>query len=85
MTQNYVCIVFVIKCNEASEVTLKEGSLICYFDEKRILKRFPLSSCQYVSTIPKKLYVQLHVHVTDLLTTWTFCKGLYGENDGPSI
>ena len=30
------------------------GSLICYFDEKHILKLFPLSFCQYVSTIPEK-------------------------------
>ena len=28
--------------------------LSCYFDEKHILKFFPLSSCQYVSTIPGK-------------------------------
>ena len=30
------------------------GSLTCYFDEKRILEHFHLSSCQYVSTIPEK-------------------------------
>ena len=30
------------------------GSLPCYFNEKHILKLFTLSSCQYVSTIPKK-------------------------------
>ena len=29
-------------------------SLICYFDEKHVLKLFPLSSCQYVRTIPEK-------------------------------
>ena len=29
-------------------------SLTCYFDEKHILKLSPLSSCQYVSTIPEK-------------------------------
>ena len=30
------------------------GSLIYYFNEKHILKLFPLSSCQYVGTIPEK-------------------------------
>ena len=36
-----------------SDMNLKR-SLACYFDEKHILKLFPLSSCQYVSTIPGK-------------------------------
>ena len=33
---------------------------MCYFDKKHILKLFPLSSCQYLSTIPEK-----KLHVTD--------------------
>ena len=33
---------------------LRRFPYTCYFDGKRILKRFPLSSCQYVSTIPEK-------------------------------
>ena len=36
------------------ESQIKEVSLTCYFDEKHILKLSPLSSCQYVSTIPEK-------------------------------
>ena len=39
------------------------SSLVCYFDVKHILNLFPLSSCQYVSTVPEKL------HVTDLPKT----------------
>ena len=34
--------------------TAKGGSPTCYFHEKHILKLFPLSSCQYVNTIPEK-------------------------------
>ena len=45
--------------NECAET--KGGSLACYFGEKQILKLFPLSSCQYVSTIPGK-----KLHVSDL-------------------
>ena len=37
---------------------IKEVSLL---DEKHILKLFPLSSCQYVSTIPEE-----KLHVTDV-------------------
>ena len=49
---------------ETSNVLEQEkigGSLIWYSDEKHILKLCPLSSCQYVSTIPEKI-----LHVTDL-------------------
>ena len=35
-------------------MTIQGSSLICYFDDKHILKLSPLSSCQYVSTIPEK-------------------------------
>ena len=54
------------------------GSLISYFDEKYILKLFPLSSCQHVSIIPENCMLPI-------FQKWTFCKGLYGLNDGPSI
>ena len=53
---------------------VKEVPLFATFDEKHILKLFPLSSCQNVNTIPEK---------NCLLPTsqkWTFCKGLCGEN-----
>ena len=53
--------------------------LMCYFDKKHILKLFPLSSCQYVSTIPEK-----HC-MLPTFQKWRFCKSLYGENDGPPI
>ena len=46
---------------KGAQSKIKEASLTCYFDEKLILKLFPLSSCQYVSTIPEK-----KLHVTDL-------------------
>ena len=52
---------------------------MCYFDKKHILKLFPLSSCQYLSTIPEKNCMLL------TFQKWTFCKDLYGENDGPSM
>ena len=45
-----------------------------------ILKLFPLSSCQYVSTIPEKKNCMLPTFEKS-----TFCKGLCRENDGPSI
>ena len=59
--------------------TDKGRSLTCYFDEKHILKLFPLSSCQYVRTVPEK-----HCMLPTFEKS-TFCKGLYGENDGLSI
>ena len=45
---------------------------MCYFDEKHILK--------HVSTIPEKKNCMLPTFEKS-----TFCKSLYGENDGPSI
>ena len=51
----------VIKRERIGLNWFKEVSLTCYFDEKRILEHFRLSSCQYVSTIPEK-----RLHVTDL-------------------
>ena len=56
------------------------GPLTCYFDEKHILKLCPLSSSQYVSTIPGKKNCMLPTSEKS-----TFCKGLYSENDGLSI
>ena len=44
-----------------------------------MLKLFSLSSCQYVSTI------QGPNCMLPTFQKWTFCKGLHGENDGPSI
>ena len=38
-----------------------------------------LCSCQYVSTIPEKNCV------LPTFQKWTFCRVLYGENDGSSI
>ena len=58
------------------------GSLNCYCDEKHILKLFSMSSCQYVSTIPEKKNTNC---MLPTFQKWTLCKGLYGENDGPSI
>ena len=42
-------------------LTSEESSLVYYFGEEYILKRFRLSFCQYVSTIPgNKLHVKVH-------------------------
>ena len=48
-------------------------------DEKHILKLFPLSSCQYMRTVPEKNCM------IQIFQKLAFCKGLYCENDGPSI
>ena len=67
------------KKGQADQKTKFAGSLTCYFDEKHILKLFPLSPCQYVSTIPEK---------NCMLPTFeksTFCRGFYRENDGPPL
>ena len=64
----------------ATQCVLKEvpqGTF--YFDEKHILKLFPPTFCQYVSTIPGKKNCILLTFIKH-----TFCKDLYRENDGPS-
>ena len=53
------------------------GSFTCYFDKN--IYFFPLSSCQYVSTILGKNCILL------TFQKWTFCKGLYRKNNIPSI
>ena len=59
---------------------LLKRSVICYFYEKHVLRLFLPSSSQYVSTIPEEKNCRLLT-----FQNWTVCKGLYGENDGPSV
>ena len=64
-----------MNCLYANAGKNKEGSFL----RETCPQTFPLISCQYVRTIHEKINYMLPT-----FQKWTFYKGLYRENDGPS-